>query len=544
MTSRLQFKRYDSNTISHLIGANGELIIDTTNKTVTVHDGKTIGGSRVATEYYVQTHGVANSYANLVSGSYTVTLNPNDGTLALQNTLIFGDGTKQNTAFIGYATDNTARTIAQAAYNQANTGGSTVDTYARTTANNASNNITVLQGEINSANANISILFGIETTQNTNISAVNNYSYSAYTQANSASSNTLYLQGGLNTANANVNILFGIETTQNSSIQSAWNQANSANILAQAAFNKANTGGGSSTDQYARDTANSAGTVAQASFNKANTAYSLASGSIQNAFYAISVGGTQQFTATNSDTINFIAGSNVSISACSSTKSITFSASFGGGGSGSWGAGYVFPLGSGASSGYVSGPFTIPSAYTSSSGFILLAGDFSGGSIVNLYDGTAGRYFSQHSWNTGTNPITYQLSGYGSGGDSFTIQTSGSNDYVGYGPGFVVTSADITSSGSLTTSYSWGSSAIAPGNPGLYTTQNNAYGCLNLGSSYYSSVAFGLTAGSGVSMYLDPSHYLVWFKVPGTVWGSGLNWATYPGSPPTGFNMTTMFFGQ
>ena len=40
--------------------------------------------------------------------------------------------------------------------------------------------------------------------------------------------------------------------------QFARDKANSANVLAQAAFNQANTGGGSSLDQYARNTANSA----------------------------------------------------------------------------------------------------------------------------------------------------------------------------------------------------------------------------------------------------------------------------------------------
>ena len=193
MTSRLQFKRYDSNTVSRLIGANGELIIDTTNKTITVHDGLTIGGSRLATESFALSHGGGGggSSSSLISGSYTASLSSVNGSLTLPNTLIFADSTQQNTAFNGYATDNTARTIAQAAYNQANTGG--IDSYARTTANTASNNITVLQGEINSANANIALLFAIDAVQNTNISSVNTYTYSAYTQANSASSNTCLL---------------------------------------------------------------------------------------------------------------------------------------------------------------------------------------------------------------------------------------------------------------------------------------------------------------------------------------------------------------
>ena len=44
MSRTLQFKRYDSPTIANTIGANGELIINTTNKTLTVHDGIVPGG--------------------------------------------------------------------------------------------------------------------------------------------------------------------------------------------------------------------------------------------------------------------------------------------------------------------------------------------------------------------------------------------------------------------------------------------------------------------------------------------------------------------
>lgn len=44
MSRTLQFKRYDSATLANTRGANGELIINTTNHTLTIHDGSTFGG--------------------------------------------------------------------------------------------------------------------------------------------------------------------------------------------------------------------------------------------------------------------------------------------------------------------------------------------------------------------------------------------------------------------------------------------------------------------------------------------------------------------
>lgn len=44
MPRTLQFKRYGSTILANTIGANGELIINSTNKTLTVHDGVTVGG--------------------------------------------------------------------------------------------------------------------------------------------------------------------------------------------------------------------------------------------------------------------------------------------------------------------------------------------------------------------------------------------------------------------------------------------------------------------------------------------------------------------
>ena len=55
MPRTLQFKRYGSLTLANTAGANGELIVDSTTKTLTLHDGITLGGSRIASEVYVQT---------------------------------------------------------------------------------------------------------------------------------------------------------------------------------------------------------------------------------------------------------------------------------------------------------------------------------------------------------------------------------------------------------------------------------------------------------------------------------------------------------
>ena len=44
MSRTLQFKRYSNSALQNITGANGEIIVDTTNQTLTVHDGVTPGG--------------------------------------------------------------------------------------------------------------------------------------------------------------------------------------------------------------------------------------------------------------------------------------------------------------------------------------------------------------------------------------------------------------------------------------------------------------------------------------------------------------------
>ena len=119
MTKKLQFKRYSNTALSTIVGADGELIINTTSKSLTIHDGVTLGGIRQASESMVkQVYGQAN-----VSFS---------------------------TANAAYNQANTANNLAQSAYVLANAAGSSANTIgafiqansaynqANTAANNAS----------------------------------------------------------------------------------------------------------------------------------------------------------------------------------------------------------------------------------------------------------------------------------------------------------------------------------------------------------------------------------------------------------------------
>ena len=161
MSRTLQFRRYNSATVANTIGANGELIINSTNQTITVHDGITPGG------------------------------------FATLNSI-----TDNNIDQYARTTANSATSLAQSAYNYANTITSgSIDSYARTTANTASNNIVIIQG--------------VNTTQNTNITTATNLAQGAYNN-----SNTKYSSSG-GTITGNVTISNNLSVTNNTFISNA-----------------------------------------------------------------------------------------------------------------------------------------------------------------------------------------------------------------------------------------------------------------------------------------------------------------------------------
>ena len=222
--------------------------------------------------FFAQKTGVSVVYANV---DVIIQANTGGATFSQWNftkdgTLTFPDSTVQNTAFTGYGIDNVARSIANSAFNSANSGV-TLATAAYAEANTASGNTVALQSQM--------------TTTNTNITSVNTFAQSgfnsanagvtlaaaAYDQANNASSNTVYLNEVNTLQNTSI-------TSVNTFAGSAFNSANSGVSLATAAYGKANAEGEINTTQntWITDT----NTFAQAAYNFANTRFSSSGGTI------------------------------------------------------------------------------------------------------------------------------------------------------------------------------------------------------------------------------------------------------------------------
>jgi hypothetical protein len=82
MAKTLQFRRYPTATLASITGANGEIIVDTTKYTATVHDGSTAGGFPLV---------ASNSAATLGATTITGTLNVSSNIIATTITTASGD---------------------------------------------------------------------------------------------------------------------------------------------------------------------------------------------------------------------------------------------------------------------------------------------------------------------------------------------------------------------------------------------------------------------------------------------------------------------
>jgi hypothetical protein len=173
-------------TLANTTGAIGELIVNSNNYTLTVHDGALPGGYALlnsATDSNIDqtARNTANTNSNNISiiqgvdTTQNTRLNSIETINANQNTsisIIQGVDTTQNTNI------TTATNLAQAAFNAANSASSgTIDQYARNTANTNSNNISIIQG--------------VNTTQNTNITTATNLAQAAFNTANTANTRTV-----------------------------------------------------------------------------------------------------------------------------------------------------------------------------------------------------------------------------------------------------------------------------------------------------------------------------------------------------------------
>jgi len=127
---------------------------------------------------------------------------------------------------------NSANVLAQAAFNTANTDVTNISTTAGTYGN--STIIPVITVSANGRVVSVVNTFISGATAQGAYNTANNagiLAQAAFDQANTATNNV---------ANS-VTLQVGINATQNTYTQSAFNQANTANVLAQAAFNTANT---------------------------------------------------------------------------------------------------------------------------------------------------------------------------------------------------------------------------------------------------------------------------------------------------------------
>jgi hypothetical protein len=185
----------------------------------------------------------------------------------------------QTYANASYAQANTGTTLAQAAFDSANViaGVNTTQNTNITTANNAawaafsvansaSSNTIYTQGVDVSQNTRLGIIEAVNVTQNTNITTATVLAQAAFDKANTgvstsidqyardtanlASSNTVYIQGVDSTQNNNINFVNTFAGSAFANANAALATANTAKVLAQAAFDYANTiqsGGGSGT---------------------------------------------------------------------------------------------------------------------------------------------------------------------------------------------------------------------------------------------------------------------------------------------------------
>jgi hypothetical protein len=101
MARTLQFRRYNTATLANTVGADGELIVNSNNYTLTVHDGALPGGYPLLN---ASTDNNIDQYARNTANSATSNV-----------TIIQGVNTTQNTNITN------ATTLAQNAYNYANT---------------------------------------------------------------------------------------------------------------------------------------------------------------------------------------------------------------------------------------------------------------------------------------------------------------------------------------------------------------------------------------------------------------------------------------
>jgi hypothetical protein len=102
MAIQIQLRKGTATEHNTFTGANGEVTVDTTNKTLRVHDGSTVGGTRIAT----LTGGL------VPSAQLPVATTSTQGIVKLNNTVTSTDATQALTAAQGKVLKDTLDTVA------------------------------------------------------------------------------------------------------------------------------------------------------------------------------------------------------------------------------------------------------------------------------------------------------------------------------------------------------------------------------------------------------------------------------------------------
>ena len=298
MATTLQFRRYDTATISTLTGANGEIFIDSDKDTIVVQDGTTAGGFPLAREgAYTQANSArdqANSARNQANNAYAeanLKLNLAGGTIT-GNLIISG-----NLEVLGNSTTLNVETLSvednEITLNSNLTGAPSLNAY-----------ISINRGT--SPNANLVWNEDVDQWQWNDGDGVY-YSFDSaldsYAQANAARDQANTARDTGNGAYAQANGAYG-------QANGAYGQANGAYGQANGAYDQANGAYGQANGAYGQ---------ANAAYGQANSAYDAANNA-QVTVYA------NNASAKTTQKINFVntASIQVTVSADGSNANVQF----------------------------------------------------------------------------------------------------------------------------------------------------------------------------------------------------------------------------
>ena len=201
MSRIIQFKRYGTAALANTIGANGELIIDVTTRSITIHDGVTAGGFGAILDVFSRaTSNLAYAKANSAN--------------VLAQTAFDKANSANVLAQTAFDRANSANILAQAAFTQANTSAQTVPQNAQTT--NYTLQLSDAGKHIYYTQSSNTILY-IPTTSNvafsngTTIMIVSSTSSSANVTVSPNTGVSMYLAGNTTSASRNVTT-YGVAT--------------------------------------------------------------------------------------------------------------------------------------------------------------------------------------------------------------------------------------------------------------------------------------------------------------------------------------------